>query len=347
MTVERFKNNPIIRPADVKPARDDFEVVGAFNPGATVYNNETLLLLRVAERPKDKSENELVAPILKPDTGQIQLMRIPADDPEVEVPDARVFHYKNQTFLTSISHLRIARSTDGINFTVDQKPWVLPENAYETYGLEDPRITYIDGKYMITYKMVSDKGIATGLLETQDFKTYQRRGMIFCPENIDVVLFPRKINGMYYALTRPVVHNIGQLCIWIACSPDMIHWGGHQCLIEPRAGSYDNGRVGGSCVPIETENGWLEIYHAADKANRYCLAACLLDRENPAKVLAYSSEPIMQPEADYELNGFFGNVVFSCGATVENGQITIYYGASDCVTAGCRLDIDTIEWRKP
>jgi predicted GH43/DUF377 family glycosyl hydrolase len=339
MTVERLKENPIITPRDVPPSRPDYEVVGAFNPGVIEYNGEILLLLRVAERPKDKDPFEQVAPILNPKTGEVELFRVRNDDPNItSIPDARSFYYKGEMFLTSISHLRLARSRDGIRFTVDPKPAVFPERYYETYGLEDPRITRIEDTFYISYKVVSDKGICTGLITTEDFKTFRRHGIIFCPENLDVVLFPEKIDGQFWALTRPVPRYIGPRGVWIASSPDGVHWGNHQPLLLPREGLFDGGKTGGSCVPIKTEEGWIEIYHGSDIMDRYSLAAALLDLQDPTKVIARSRRPLMEPEADYELHGFYGNVVFACGAVERTeGTIWLYYGASDESTAAARM----------
>ncbi|MCD6391887.1 MAG: glycoside hydrolase family 130 protein [Planctomycetes bacterium] len=343
MLVKRFDANPLITPTDVCPSRPDYEVVGAFNPGATVYNGETLLLLRVAERPKDKADNEEVAPILDPRTGQLTHFRVAHNQYDLEVPDSRSFIYRGRMYLTSISHLRIARSTDGVHFKIDERPAVFPETEYETFGLEDPRISRIGDEYYITYKVVSRHGICTGLLKTRDFKRFDRQGIIFCPENIDVVLFPEKINGKYYALTRPVPKHIGPFAIWLASSEDAIRWGNHIPLITPREGDFDGGKVGGSCVPIRTDEGWLEIYHGADAEDRYSLAAALLDINDPARVIARAKVPLMQPAAEYETHGFYGNVVFSCGATADaKGKVTIYYGASDEYTAGATTTIEKI-----
>jgi predicted GH43/DUF377 family glycosyl hydrolase len=343
MLVERFPENPIITPSDVKPSRDDFEVVGAFNAGTAIYNDQTLLLMRVAERPIDKKDDEELAPILNHETGKIDYFTVKHDDPDIEIPDSRSFYYKKKMFLTSISHLRIARSDDGVNFTIDESPAVFPEFAYENFGLEDPRISKIDDRYQITYKVVSDKGIATGLLSTTDFKNFQRHGVIFCPENIDVVLLPEKIDGKYYALTRPVPMHIGPRGIWIASSPDLVHWGDHKPLILPREGNFDGSKTGGSCVPIKTKDGWLEIYHGSDTDDKYSLAVALLDLKDPSKVIARSKKPLMYPEADYEVKGFYGNVVFSCGAVAkDNGEVIIYYGASDEMMAAARTTIDKI-----
>ncbi|MHC5082660.1 MAG: glycoside hydrolase family 130 protein [Planctomycetota bacterium] len=343
MLVERFAENPLIKPSDVPPSRDDYQVVGAFNAAATIHNDEILLLMRVAERPIDKADDEQVAPILNPDTGQIEHFCVKNNDPHItDIPDSRSFYYDDEMFLTSISHLRIARSKDGIHFKIDPTPAVFPEFAYETFGLEDPRITKIETTYFITYKVVSDKGICTGLLTTEDFRTFEKHGIIFCPENIDVVIFPEKINDKYWALTRPVPRYIGPRGIWIASSPDAIHWGAHQPLVLPREGMFDSGKTGGSCVPIKTSQGWLEIYHGSDTADRYCLAAVLLDLDDPTKVIARANVPLMEPQAPYELEGFYGNVVFACGAVEKDDTIYIYYGASDEYTAGAKTTIEQI-----
>jgi predicted GH43/DUF377 family glycosyl hydrolase len=244
--------------------------------------------------------------------------------------------------LTSISHLRIARSKDGVNFTVDPKPAVFPKMPYETYGLEDPRISKIDGLYYISYKVVSGKGICTGLLTTENFTYFNRHGIIFCPENIDVVLFPERIDGKFWALTRPVPRYIGPRGVWIASSPDAVHWGGHQPLVLPQEGAFHDGKTGGSCVPIKTDEGWLEIYHGSDKDDKYSLAAVLLDLDDPTKVIARAKRPLMEPKADYELRGFYGNVVFSCGAVEKDDFLLIYYGAADEYTAVAKTTVSKI-----
>ncbi len=334
--VRRFDENPLIGPSDVAASSAEYEVVGAFNPGAVVYGGRTLLLLRVAERPRDKGEDEQVAPIFNPETGRVEHFRVKNSDPHItDIPDSRSFYYDDSMFLTSISHLRLASSADGVHFDIERSPAMFPAVWSETFGLEDPRITLIEGRYYITYKSVSENGICTSLAVTDDFAEYRRLGMIFCPENIDVVLFPEKIGGRYWALTRPVPRYIGPRGIWIASSPDLIHWGGHRPLLLPRAGTFHDGKTGGSCVPIRTEDGWLVIYHGSDTMDRYTLAAALLGLDDPCEVKARPAEPLMEPEAEYELHGFYGNVVFSCGATSdEAGNITIYYGASDEYTAG-------------
>ncbi|MBD3317592.1 MAG: glycosidase [Chitinivibrionales bacterium] len=342
--ITRLSGNPIIGIEDVKPSRDDYEVVCAFNPAAVRYGHETILLLRIAERPKAKNDNERIAPIFDLESGTLRHIRVTTDDPDLEDSgDPRGFRYRGGNYLTSISHLRIARSNDGEHFSIEDRPALFPREPYETYGLEDPRITPIGGDYYIAYKAVSETGICTALAKTRDFKDFERLGVIFCPENLDVALFPEKIADTYWALTRPVPGFIGRRGIWLAASPDLLHWGRHQPLILPRPGLFDGAKTGASCIPIRTDEGWLEIYHGADDDDTYCLGFALLHPEDPRRVLGRCQAPLMTPEAAYETQGFYPNVIFACGAVVDdNGTITIYYGAADTVTAASRTSIDTL-----
>jgi len=342
---ERFAENPLIQPADVTPSREDFEVVGTFNAGAVRLQDRTLLLIRVAERPRDVQPGWFVAPWFDPEDPEagIKLLRVRQDDPDFEPIDARWFHYRGDVYLTSISHLRIARSADGRRFVVDPAPAMRPCVWYESYGVEDPRITPLDGRYYITYTGVSKHGIATGLAVTQDFLTFERIGMIFSPENRDVTIFPARIRGRYAAYHRPVPKNLGGPDMWLAYSPDLQYWGDHRSVIRRRPGSWDGQRIGGGAVPILTDRGWLEIYHGADANNRYCLGAILTDAEHPDRILGRSVEPILAPEQEHEIHGFFGNVVFTCGAVLEDdGAVTVYYGAADAVVCAARFSLEEI-----
>jgi len=151
-----------------------------------------------------------------------------------------------------------------------------------------------------------------------------------------------KINGKYYALHRPSSPQLGGNYIWIAESPDLIHWGNHQCLATTRQNKWDSARVGSGAAPIKTDQGWLEIYHGADEHNRYCLGALLLDLHDPSRVIARSVEPIMKPTAEYERVGFFGNVIFTNGHYLKGDTLHLYYGASDEVICGAKFSLKEI-----
>ncbi|CAM4523532.1 glycoside hydrolase family 130 protein [Paenibacillus macerans] len=241
--------------------------------------------------------------------------------------------------MTSISHLRVARSRDGVRFTVDGKPTVLPEGPLERWGIEDPRVTRVGDRYHIAYSAVSERGVAVGGMTTEDFASFTREGLILAPTNKDVAIFPEAIDGKYYMPHRPVPDGIGEPEIWLAESPDLRHWGNHRFLTGLRKGKWDGARIGAGCVPIKTEAGWLILYHGADERHRYCMGAALLDLHRPDRVLARMEEPFIVPEADYETSGFFHSVIFACGAIVKENQVLMYYGASDDSVACAAVDL--------
>jgi predicted GH43/DUF377 family glycosyl hydrolase len=339
MNALRSDKNPIITPADVKPLRDDFEVIGAFNAAATRFGNEVLLLLRVAERPLANNDKFQYIPIYDPDKNELILKSLDKSDKQNDFSDPRMTFTPAGGYLTSISHLRLARSRDGINFEIADTAALGAANKYEAFGLEDPRISKIGDTFYITYVAVSSAGVNTALAATKDFKTFERKGIIFCPDNKDVVIFPEKIHGRYFAIHRPASGLFKKNDMWLAESPDLLHWGNHRLLFSPTGGDWDCLRIGAGAVPFKTDKGWLEVYHGADKNNRYSLGAILLDKDNPAKILARTREPVLKPKADYELKGFFGQVVFTCGLLCEDEKIKLYYGASDTVTCYAELDL--------
>lgn len=342
MAITRSNKNPVICKCDVKPSREDFEVIGVFNPGVTKFNEETILMVRVAETPINKDPNKFKCPVYDVNNGKVTIKSFDSNDASFDFSDPRVIYSKEQNFLTSMSHLRVARSFNGDDFVVEDFPALMPSNVYEAFGIEDARITYIDDKYYINYSCASMRGITTCLASTENFNEFKREGIIFHPDNKDVAIFPEKINGKYYALHRPSCSHYGKPEMWIAESPDLKYWGVHRHLAGVRHGCWEGGRIGASAVPFRTERGWMEIYHGATEDNRYCMGAMLLDINEPWKVLARSEKPLIEPEESYEVEGFFGNVVFSCGALVEGENVKIYYGAADESVAIVDLKLDDI-----
>ncbi|CDN44127.1 MULTISPECIES: glycoside hydrolase family 130 protein [Paenibacillus] len=346
MNSYRYEQNPLVTPADVKPHREDFEVIGAFNAGVAEYDGEVILLLRVAERPISEDPEAVLAPVYNREKGGLDLIPIRKDDERYDLSDPRVIVRKEHApafeYLTSLSYLRIARSRDGRSFTVDEEPFIYPTQPLEIFGVEDPRITQIGDTYYIYFSAVSPVGIGESLVSTKDFKSVTHHGMIFGPDNKDVIIFPERIGGKYYALHRPTTKSCGRPEMWIAESDNLLYWGNHRHLIGLRDGMWDSGRIGGGAVPIRTERGWLELYHGATKDHRYCMGAVLLDLDDPSKVIARSGKPILEPEADYERDGFFGGVVFSCGALVDGDRVRMYYGAADTSMACAELSLTEI-----
>lgn len=339
---ERFADNPLIVPEAVPPSVTGALVECVLNPGAFMYAGEICLLMRVAERMPQREGyvSTLVADPAAP--GGARVVEFSREDPRLDYSDPRVFTYGEDAYLTTLSHLRLARSADGRQFSVDKHPLLCGSGELESFGLEDCRVTELDGTYHLTYTMVSPYGVGAGLRTTRDWREFTDYGMILPPHNKDVALFPEKIGGRYHALHRPSGCGIGGSFIWLASSENLHDWGRHCCLIRTRPGMWDSGRVGAGAAPIKTAEGWLEIYHAADHDGRYCLGALLLDAADPGKVLARSREPIMEPLAEYEQKGFYGNCVFTNGHIVDGDRLLLYYGASDTVICGAEASLARI-----
>ena len=343
MTPRRAPENPILTPAMVSPSQPGLRVVGVFNPAAIRHGNDVVLLLRVAEAPEKGPEGEVAAPVYDADTGEFEITRWAANTPGLDASDPRVIVHQGRSWLTSISHLRVARSTDGIHFDVAPRPCISSATRLESFGVEDARITRIDDTYWINYTAVSPLGIATALASTKDFRTFERHGIIFPPNNRDVTIFPEKIDGHYVALHRPMPHGIGETAIWSATSTDLLAWGDHQFVAGARPATWESEKIGGGAVPFRVKDGWLAVYHGVSAApTTYALGALLLDADDPSIVLARSRQPILEPETPYEREGFFNGVVFTCGLVAEGDNVRIYYGAADGVTAVADLSLAEI-----
>jgi len=231
----------------------------------------------------------------------------------------------------------LAHSRDGYEFDVDDFPVMWPVESgpmavYETHGIEDPRITLLDGVYYIMYTAYGDLGPAVAIATTTDFQTFERHGLVGMPPSKNCALFPKKVGGRFCRFDRPPAAGGS---IWISYSEDLKYWGDHKVVMAPRGGHWDCTRIGAGAPPIETERGWLEIYHGVKDTSAgpiYRLGAVLLDHEDPSIVLGRTLIPVLSPREFYERVGDIGNVVFSCGLIVEDDRtIKVYYGAADTV----------------
>jgi len=339
----RFAENPLLSPADLKSSIDGLEITCLLNPGVFKYQDKTWLIVRVAERPMQQ-ENIISFPVLT-ETASVEIISIRKDDPELNATDARVINYKSVDYLTTLSHLRLLCSDNGKKFYQPEGyPALTGEGSLQAFGIEDCRVTLLEDTYHLTFTAVSANGVGVGLRTTKDWKNFQSHGMILPPHNKDCAIFEEKIDGLFYALHRPSSVDIGGNYIWIASSPDGVHWGDHKCIIKTRKGEWDSARVGAGAAPVKTEKGWLEIYHGANENHQYCLGAFLMDLEDPSKVIARTAEPVMVPSTPYELSGFFGNVVFTNGHIVEpdGDTLTVYYGAADEFVCGAHFSLKEI-----
>lgn len=329
MIAVRNYRNPLIKPADVESIYQGFEVLSVFNAAVTKFKGQTILLLRIALRPINDNPKVVKTAVYDCESKKIVTKTFDKNDGHNDFSDPRLIVTNRGTFLTSISHLQIARSSDGVHFKLDENCFMASANEYEAFGLEDPHITYIDNEFLISYVSVSSFGVTTSLAITKDFKQVERKGVIFCPENRDVVIFPDKINDKYAAIHRPLSPLFARGDIWLSQSDDLQNWGEHKRLEGFKCDEWNCQKIGASCVPFLVDEGWLLIYHGVDELDRYSIGAMLLDKKCPQKVIAKTNEPILIAETEYEKTGIFRNVVFSCGAILDDGIIKIYYGAAD------------------
>lgn len=230
----------------------------------------------------------------------------------------------------------LATSCDGLHFTVEDQPVMMPAEKgifykYEKRGIEDPRITEIDGIYYVMYTAYSEFGARIALAKTEDFYNYERIALVSEPGNKDGLLFPEKINDEYVRFDRPIGNNVGSM--WISYSKNLVDWGKSEIVMTPRPQYWDSYRIGASVPPIKTKKGWLEIYHGVKMTSSgpiYRIGTVMLDLKNPAIVIKRCGDSILSPREEYERIGDVGNVVFACGAVLEdNGEIKVYYGGAD------------------
>lgn len=234
------------------------------------------------------------------------------------------------------SFLSIAHSDNGFQFVVEEEPLMIstakgPFAPYETLGIEDARITSLNGSYYITYTAHSHKGSRLALARTDDFKTVERIALLTQPENRSGALMPAMFDGRYALIERPLVGGSGNL--WVSYSKDLKYWGDSKVIMTARSGFWDCNRIGVGCPPIRTEKGWLLIYYGnkhASSGHIYRIGTALLDLDDPSKVIGRSDIPILSPREYYERVGDVDNMVFTTGAVLneELGNLMIYYGAA-------------------
>jgi predicted GH43/DUF377 family glycosyl hydrolase len=241
------------------------------------------------------------------------------------------------------SHLCAVRSANGVDgWVVDAQPTLLPQpETYpeELWGIEDPRITWVEElqKYVVAYTAFSKQGPGVALALTDDFKTFERYGLVMQPDDKDAALLPRRIDGKFALIHRPVTE--GAAHIWLSFSPDLRNWGNHKAMLLARKGAWwDANKVGLSPPLIETERGWLMIYHGVRHTaagSLYRLGLALFKLDDPSVCVLRGDEWVFGPEASYEREGDVGYVAFPCGTTLgkDRDTINMYYGGADSCIA--------------
>ena len=370
---KRILTRCLLRPADVPPRFERFEVVGTFNPAAVEFDDGVALLIRVAEQPAETRKGHVALPYWdwRREAVTIDWLR----EDEIEPIDPRMVRIKSsgRIRLTFLSWLLVGFSRDGLTVDSFGEAAFLPAGPYETFGVEDARLTRIGERFYFTYVAVSEHGVVTSLASTTDFKSFERHGIIFCPENKDVVLFPEKIDGHYVALHRPSIEShFGVPEIWTARSPDLSHWGGHRRLLGAEV-EWATAKIGGGTPPIRTDRGWLTLFHghmkkgtgseptdvnaarnrgsevpvplfqqAGEGVGEYAAAALLLDLDKPERVVGFSAQPVMAAEEDFERSGFLPDIVFPTGLVRRGDHLLVYYGAADTATGVAQYTLNDL-----
>ena len=256
------------------------------------------------------------------------------------------------------SCLGFATSDNGIDWVVSDEPrFKIPDPRIKR--IYDPRITVIDGEIYVCFAVDTKYGVHGGIAKTEDFENFEIIS-VSTPDNRNMVLFPEKINGNYVRLERPMpVYSRGKdrFDLWISESPDLIYWGKSRLVMSVEDVPFANDKIGPAAPPIKTEKGWLVTFHAVELdttrgkngwedrwQKQYYAGIMLLDLNDPSKVLGKYDKPLIVCDRDYELeNGFRKDVIFPCGNVLEdNGEVKIYYGASDTVECLATADVNDL-----
>lgn len=300
--IRRHTANPVIKPEDVP-----YDACLAFNAGAAKWQGRYVMMIRIAYG-----------------TNREQFIR-----------DGKAYG----------NTLGLAWSDDGVKWEYESKPcFDLDTTLGRAY---DPRLTVVDGRMYLCFALESPNGIRAGVAVSEDLKNFEILSLS-TPDNRNMVIFPQRINGNLVRLERPFpVYGRGggeSFDVWLSESPDGVYWGRSRLVLDARDVPFCNAKIGPGAPPILTEKGWLTTFHAVWKIDGelnswhrgwnkiYYAGIMLLDRDDPAKVIGISREPLLVPETDYELDGFRGSVIFPGGMILEDsGEVKIYYGAGDAV----------------
>lgn len=286
------------------------------------------------------------AGVLKKDGRYIMIFRNDVGDFDRQILDGK-------------TNLGLAYSDDGIHFKVEPEPCFEMRDD-EIRRVYDPRLSFIDGEYVICFAVDTRHGVCGGIATSKDLKKFDVKS-ISVPENRNMVLFPEKVNGKYVRLERPMPvysRDGNYFDIWISDSPDLVYWGNSKLVMGTEDVPFCNDKIGPGAPPILTDKGWLMIFHSVDVdptrgkngweaywRKRYVIGIALLDKNDPSKVIGMSKKPLIVPEGPMETKfGYRANALFPCGMLLEedNKTVRIYYSAGDAVVRLATANVDEL-----
>lgn len=238
-------------------------------------------------------------------------------------------------------NLFVGRSKDGVHFEIDDKPiHFIDEKTGESRDTDwqyDPRLIEIEGLYYIVWCDFFS-GATISIAYTEDFVTFKKIDNPFLPNNRNGVLFPRKINGKYYMLSRP--SDLGHTPfgdLFVSASNDLRFWGEHRLVLAHGWAWWTSLKIGGGSAPIELDDGWLLFIHGVTQTCNgyvYSIGAIIVDKDDVSKVKYRCNDFLLTPEENYETTGFVPNVIFPTSTLIDKdtGRIALYYGAADTYT---------------
>ncbi|MEN6452883.1 MAG: glycosidase [Prolixibacteraceae bacterium] len=317
MILKKHEENPVLSP---NPG-NDWENLVVCNPGAWYENGIFYLLYRAA----GNDEEHFIRFGLAESRDGVHFERVsdkPVFGPSCNGPD-----------MGGVEDARIVKFGEDFYVTYAYRPY--PPGRYWTFPHDVVRLPDAGPDAPVVFR---ENRANSGLALTRDFRTWRRLGRLTQAnlDDRDVILFPEKINGKFAMLHRPKqwvgkAYGCEYPSIWITFSDDLMVWNeGSRLLLQGKPDTWEE-KVGGSTPPLRTKDGWLLIYHGVEDGGtgHYRAGAALLDLNDPAKVIARAPGFILEPEFDYELNGFYDGCVFPTGNVIVDDTLFVYYGAAD------------------
>ncbi|AUW56966.1 glycosidase [Sphingobium sp. SCG-1] len=364
MTDAMFDDHLIIMPDDIDLRRSPLAgrlpmetyVLGAFNPGLTrLPNGNLLLMVRVAEALREPVRGNSAHSIRWHD-GSYVVDAWPLTD--VDMTDPRTLRIRGSGWsvlaLTSLSWLLpVELSPDArevVAMHYDRA--IAPQGDWQCYGVEDPRISKVDDRWLMTTCSVSPERQSTTLYSSANGLDWTFEDIVLDHQNKDMLIFEGRIDGRYWAQTRPLgdcyfAYPPGSPwragpSINLATSPDALHW---KPVRNPGIRSSMDGvvsaRIGGGAPPVRTAEGWLSLWHGVepdDGIGIYRTYWSLLDAKDPSKILYTCPDPILSPQASLteplSHQMYLDTVVFTTGIVDHDDHYIVASGEADLA---CRI----------